>query len=285
MNESKDITINGKALYTTKGAAWEYGRIGCNFYTGCPHGCQYCYLKRGITKKALGGTEVRLKKCFKDEEDAKQVFIREMYRYQEYLRQTGIFFSFSTDPMIPETRELTRFAVSFANMHGIPVKILTKDASWIDIYGRTMQTFLASTFYPEDISFGFTLTGRDDMEPNASSNQDRIEAMRHLHRLGFSTFASIEPVIEWRASERMVREAMPWCDHFKLGLRSGVKKDYYNVEESGAAIRRIVTVVESFGRTIYLKESTRKLLQQYLQPGAYRELLSHTVDMDGNRIV
>ena len=281
----EDKTINGKALYTTKGAAREYGQIGCNFYKGCPHECEYCYLKRGITGKALGGTEVRLKKCFKDEEDAKQVFIREMYRYHEYLRQTGIFFSFTTDPMIPETRELTRFAVSFANMHGVPVKILTKDASWIDIYGRTMQTFLASTFFPENISFGFTLTGRDDMEPNASSNQDRIEAMRYLRCLGFSTFASIEPVIEWRASERMVREAMPWCDHFKLGLRSGVKKDYYNIAESGAAIMRIVTAVESYGKTIYLKESTRKLLRQYLQPGAYEEFLTHTVDMDGNRIV
>lgn len=32
-----DIIIKGKALYTTKGAALEYGRIGCNFYTGCPH--------------------------------------------------------------------------------------------------------------------------------------------------------------------------------------------------------------------------------------------------------
>ena len=256
-----------------------------NFYTGCPHECQYCYLKRGAPSKQLGGTEVRLKKCFKDEEDAKQVFIREMYRYHEYLRQTGIFFSFTTDPMIPETRELTRFAVSFANMHGVPVKILTKDASWIDVYGRTMQTFLASTFFPEDISFGFTLTGRDDMEPNASSNQDRIEAMRYLHGLDFSTFASIEPVIEWRASERVVREAMPWCDHFKLGLRSGVGKNYYNIAESGAAIMRIVQTVESFGRTIYLKESTRKLLQQNLQPGAYEEFLTHTVDMDGNRIV
>ena len=61
---TEDKIINGKALYTPKGAAMEYGRIGCNFYTGCPHECEYCYLKRGITGKALGGTEVRLKKCF-----------------------------------------------------------------------------------------------------------------------------------------------------------------------------------------------------------------------------
>ena len=47
----EEIKINGKAIYTTKGAAREYGRVGCNFYTGCPHECSYCYLKRGAPSK------------------------------------------------------------------------------------------------------------------------------------------------------------------------------------------------------------------------------------------
>lgn len=38
--------------------------------------------------------------------------------------------------------------------------------------------------------------------------------------------------------------------------------------------------VENFGKTIYLKESTRRLLRQYFQPGVYEAFLSHTVDMD-----
>ena len=32
----EELKINGKAIYTTKGAAREYGRVGCNFYTGRP---------------------------------------------------------------------------------------------------------------------------------------------------------------------------------------------------------------------------------------------------------
>jgi len=40
----EELKINGHAIYTTKGAAREYGRVGCNFYTGCPHECEYCYL-------------------------------------------------------------------------------------------------------------------------------------------------------------------------------------------------------------------------------------------------
>jgi len=281
MNEDK--IINGKALYTPKGAAMEYGRIGCNFYTGCPHECEYCYLKRGITGKALGGTEVRLKKCFKDEKHALQVFRNEVMKHRDMFRETGVFFSFTTDPMIPETIELTMQSLLFLQDMGIPSYVLTKNADFIDY--ELFHTYMIGLTARGLLHFGFTLTGRDDMEPKASLNADRIATMKRLKlHFGCHTWASIEPVIDWQSAERVVREAMTWCDHFKLGLRSGVKKDYYNIAESGAAIMRIVQAVESFGKTIYLKESTRKLLQQYLQPGAYEAFLSHTVDLDGNRI-
>ena len=280
----EDKIINGKALYTTKGAAREYGRIGCNFYTGCPHECQYCYLKRGITGKALGGTEVRLKKCFKDEKHALQVFRNEVMKHRDRLRGTGVFFSFTTDPMIPETIELTMQSLLFLQDTGTPSYVLTKNADFIDY--ELFRTYMSGLNMRGLLHFGFTLTGRDDMEPKASLNADRIATMKRLKQdYGCHTWASIEPVIDWKSAERVVLASLPYCDHFKLGLRSGVKKDYYNIAESGAAIMRIVQAVESSGRTIYLKESTRKLLQQCLKPGAYEELLSHTVDMDGNRIV
>ena len=281
---TEDKIINGKALYTPKGAAMEYGRIGCNFYTGCPHECEYCYLKRGITGKALGGTEVRLKKCFVSEEHARRVLNSELDKHQEQCQRYGIFLSFTTDPLIEETRRMTAYTIIQARSCGIPVWVLTKCSTFIydEEFMATLECI--NPVVRKFIHFGFTLTGRDDMEPKANTNADRIMAMRRMHLMGFSTFASIEPVIDWQSAERVVREAMTWCDHFKLGLRSGVKKDYYNIAESGNAIMRIVQSVESFGKTIYLKESTRKLLQQYLQPGSYEVFLSHTVDLDGNRI-
>lgn len=281
----EDKIINGKALYSPKGAAKEYGRIGCNFYTGCPHECAYCYLKRGAPSKQLGGTEVRLKKCFKDVADAANTLRKELDKHLEQCQRYGIFLSFSTDPMIDETRGLTDIAITEAVIREIPVWVLTKCSTFIYDECDFMAWMGAiNPTYRDRIHFGFTLTGRDDMEPKANTNADRIMAMRRMSLMGFSTFASIEPVIDWPSAERIVREAMTWCDHFKLGLRSGVGRDYYNTAESGAAILRIVQAVESFGKTIYLKESTRRLLQQYLQPGAYEELLTHTVDLDGKRI-
>lgn len=279
-----DIIIKGKALYTTKGAAREYGRIGCNFYTGCPHECTYCYLKRGAPSKQLGGNKVRLKKCFKNEQYAADILLNEMDKHLEACRKHGIFLSFTTDPMIKETRLLTVSAIYDAIPRIIPVWVLTKDATFI--HSVPIMTALNNIYQDKrsSIHFGFTLTGHDEMEPRASTNDNRIMAMQRMHLMGFSTFASIEPVITWEAAERMVRQSLPYCDHYKLGLRSGVKKDYYDITESGAAIERIVRTVENSGKTIYLKESTRRLLQQYFQPGAYEAFLSHTVDMDGKRV-
>lgn len=276
-------TINGKVLYTPKGAALEYGRIGCNFYTGYPHDCDYCYLKRGVPSKLLGGTEVRLKKCFRDEQHAADTLQRELDKNLEQCQRHGIFLSFTTDPLIEETRRLTLAAIIEATKRDIPVWVLTKCADFtLDERGFMEKIEVIKPMYRDRIHFGFTLTGRDDMEPKASTNFNRIIAMRWMSLMGFSTFASLEPVIDWDSTSKMVCLSVEWCDHFKLGLRSGVGKDYYDIAESGAAIMRIVKTVESFGKTIYLKESTRRLLRQCLQPGAYEALLSHTVDMDGH---
>ena len=271
--------INGKALYTPKGAAMEYGRIGCNFYTGCPHNCTYCYLKRGAPSKQLGGTEVRLKKCFKDENDALEVFCKEGRKHIEALRQYGVFFSFTTDPMIPETRDLTLSALNFTMYNGIHAKVLTKDATFIK--SKRMLLNMKSNAAKEFVEFGFTLTGRDDMEPNASSNMERIEAMQQLHGLGFKTFASIEPVIDWQHARMVIYLSLNCCDHYKIGLRSGVKKDYYDLVACGMNIRDLTEQIVKAGHTVYLKESTRALLRRCFIEEECERILTLTVDMDG----
>ena len=237
--------INGKALYTPKGAALEYGRVGCNFYTGCPHDCEYCYLKRGAPSKILGSTKVQLKKCFKDEAHAAVVLRRELDKHLEECRRHGIFLSFTTDPLIEETRELTSIAISEATMRDVPVYILTKNSTFIYDESNFMAWMDAlNPIYRDRVHFGFTLTGHDDMEPKANSNADRIMAMMCMHLMGFSTFASIEPVIDWKSAERMVAESLQWCDHYKIGLRSGVRNDYYNARESCTAVKCIVEKVD-----------------------------------------
>lgn len=278
-----DIKINGKAIYTTKGAACEYGRVGCNFYTGCPHECSYCYLKRGAPSKQLGGNVAQLKKCFKNDVDALAVFKREVERHIDVLRKTGVFFSFTTDPLIPETRDLTLDALNVLAENRVPAKILTKDAEWVENDLILLQLYNL-TKLGHDIQIGFTLTGRDDMEPKASSNADRIKAMRFLHNSGFKTWASIEPVIDWVHANMMVDLSLDYCDHYKIGLRSGVKKDYYDPIASGQHLDELTKHITDAGCTVYLKESARQLLRRCFTEDYYNEIMSRTVDIDGDRI-
>ena len=275
-----EIQIDGKAIYSAKGPAAEYGKVGCNFYIGCPLSCEYCYNKRGFTAKVLGGNEVTLKKCLKDEDNAIEIFFNEMRKHLDYLRENGVFFSFTTDPLIPETIDLTISAMDLCIYNDIPVKLLTKNADFIS-YDR-MKLFLNSDHMKKLVSFGFTLTGRDDMEPNASTNQERIETMRTLHTRGCKTWASIEPVIDWESSRKVVEASLDCCDHYKIGLRSGVGRDYYNIGESASALNDLVLMIDESSRTVYLKNSAIKLLEKAYHPEYLKWLLSHTVDRDDN---
>lgn len=263
--EKTSYKLNGKALYSPKGAAAEYAAVGCNIYTGCPNDCEYCYLKRGVLSHAMGGTDVKLKSCFKDEENALEIFEKELTAHVDYLRSVGIFFSFSTDPCLSETFELTSKAAMLAIKNGVPVKLLTKNADFIN---HPVYPILESQSKPISnngkamLAVGFTLTGRDDMEPHASTNEERIKTMQYIHSVGIKTFASIEPIIDFNSSFKMIEQTAKFCDLYKIGLRSGVKKGYYDQLECSYFIGKVTGLSEKIGFNVYWKESIRKFAER-----------------------
>lgn len=229
----------GKALYQPEGKAAEYNRWAANFYTGCSHNCDYCYLKRGSLAHTWDTTP-HLKKCFKDEKDAYESFKKELLANRLRVRaEGGVFFSFSTDPCIEPGFWLTRRAALLCFDCDVPVTILTKNVGWLngtkgslvesDMFGdKDERDILNPAVNRGLLTVGFTLTGHDEMERGAHTNESRIKTMAVLKSHGVHTFASIEPVIDTKASLRMIEEAAPYCDLFKIGLRSGVTKDYYD---------------------------------------------------------
>ncbi len=217
-------SFKGKAIYKPTGKAGEYSEWACNFFTGCSHNCSYCYCKRGVMSHVWTDTP-QLKKCFADYDHAMLVFERELMTNLDDLRKAGVFFSFTTDPMIPgKTLELTLRAAELALKNDVPVQILTKRADWwdSDVWEEKAKTVFIN--YIDKMAIGFTLTGHDDLEPGASLNSDRIEVMCLCKRFGFRTFASIEPIIDIALSEKMMRSALFHCDLFKVGLMSGGAK-------------------------------------------------------------
>lgn len=224
-------SFHGKAIYNPSGKAGEYSQWACNFYVGCSNDCEYCYCKKGILAGVMGQNKPQLKKCFRDEIHALIAFERELKQNLESLRVNGLFFTFTSDPMLPETYNLTFKACDLALEHGVPVKILTKST-----YGlRYMNEECGNKHL---VAFGFTLTGHDELEPNASPNAERVAAMRRLHNAGFKTFASVEPIIDISSSMNMIAAAADCCDLFKVGLQSGKK---YERCELLAAMEYLVT--------------------------------------------
>lgn len=249
------------AIYQPKNKAAEYAQWACNFYVGCSNGCTYCYLKKGRGAAILGGDKPKLKACFKDETHALQVFEKELLENIEQLQKHGLFFSFTTDPMLPETIALTVKAIDVAIRHSISVDILTKKTEFTNIPNNTCSPdllffpFLVRENLKYKIGFGFSLTGHDEIETGSSTNAERIEAMKKLHNSGFRTFASIEPIIDFESSLRMIEQAAPSCDEFKIGLLSGQKVDAAFKKQLSSFVQKVMDLQGEHGFSIYWKDS------------------------------
>lgn len=204
----------------------------------------------------------QLKKAFKDERDALRIFEKELLENLSELQVHGLFFTFTSDPFLPETFDLTRKAISICIDNFVPVKVLTKRADFLDkLDGKwTGVHWSLSTVMKAYIAFGFTLTGHDELEPGASTNEERIETMRQLHEAGFKTWASIEPIVDFDSSLLMITQTMGCCDLYKVGLMSRKK---YDIVDAQTFVEHLTEL--PFEPKIYLKESLQELSNYHLE--------------------
>lgn len=246
-------------IKSPRGAAAEYAKHSFSAYKRCTNGCAYCYLNRGVLSKALGTGTPELRSCFKSDDDVMKKFVKELIAHRdELIADGGIFFSFITDPCLPETISLTRRCAIMAMEQDVPVTILTKMAQWS--FGISSLDMIDVGKERGLLCVGFTLTGHDKMEPKADSNAARISAMKLLHDQGIKTFASIEPVIDFDSSLSMIEQTIDFCDLYRIGLRSGVKADYYDNEKLCFFIGQVKGLIElkHSNAKVYWKESVRE---------------------------
>ena len=240
----------GKAIYQPCGKAGEYAEYACNFFIGCSNNCSYCYMKKGVFAHTWSDTP-KLKACFKkNESHALDCFAKEVLANLPELQKHGLFFSFTTDPMLNKTFWFMKSVFVYYKFK-IPIIILTKRTDWVNHYIEECTRSRARM--RKYLHFGFTLTGHDEMEPGANTNYERIEAIKRLCIDGYKVWASIEPIIDFESSLHMIRLSVPYCSHYKIGLESGRKYD--KAELNNFITKAVLAVGENPLATIYFKDS------------------------------
>lgn len=242
-------TFKGKIIYNPEGKAKEYSLWAANFYNGCV-GCHYCYLKKGVLSTNWHDKPI-LKKSLIDEENAFVIFKKEIKKNLESLKEHGLFFNFSSDPCLPETKELNWLCIDYCLFSNIPVVILTKQTGWV-------SEFLKSKYYENigsELKIGFTLTGHDELEPGCSPHYDRTDAMKKLKEAGYYVWASIEPIININDSTEIVNHLIKnnLCNHYKIGLESGKSYEPEELRKMFYHINKISLLHNN--NTIYWKDS------------------------------
>ncbi|MCK4310722.1 MAG: radical SAM protein [Methanomicrobia archaeon] len=166
-----------------------------NPYTGCEHGCVYCY---AIFMKKFTNHEEKWGEFVDVKINAPTVLSKEIKKFQK----GGILISSVTDAYQPLERkyEVTRKCLNVLSNHDYPVTFLTKS----DLILRDLDLIEKM-----DAEVGVTFTTIDEnirkiFEPKASSIEKRINILEKIEN-NYVFFGPILPVFS--DSEEKIREA------------------------------------------------------------------------------
>lgn len=196
-------------IYQPAGRAREYAALALNIYSGCDHGCTYCYAPSATHRKA--------EQFYRSTPRADLLtrLEKEAAKYRDANIRARVLLSFTCDPYqrLDEQLKLTRRAIQILHRGGLHVTVLTKG-------GRRALRDL-DLFTPQD-AFATTITFLDAIqsqqwEPHAALPDDRISAIAAYHAAGIPTWVSLEPVISPPDSLAAIPRLAPITDVFKVG--------------------------------------------------------------------
>jgi len=235
-------------IYTPKGKAREYSPYAANLYSGCNHGCKYCYAPGISRKKREEFLNVTLRRNV----------VRDFGKDCEKMKglQSQVLFCFMTDPYNEreEIEKITQSCLKIALRNKIPISILTKSTLVL----RDIDIFKQ---FGENINVGVTMTMDNkedslDWEPNAATPSERIEILRELNTSGVSTWASFEPVINIKQSLNMIKRSVPFVGLYKIGKLNNFKGMDKGMDWA-SFLRDSVGVIRENNKNLYVKHDLR----------------------------
>ena len=237
-------------IYVPSGKAREYAQLAANLYEGCDHRCTYCFGPSTLKKKPEIFHSVNQPK-----KDALIRFEKEAIKFGKAGDDREILLSFVTDPYqaIESDLNITRQAIKILIENNLRFTILTKGgiraARDFDLLKNYNRASFGTTicFTKQDVA--------DKWEPNASTIDMRIAAIKAAHEMGIRTWVSLEPVIDPDQALELIEQIHPFVDHWKVG-----KLNYQSLEVDWLKFREEVTsLLVSKGADYYLKKSLTDL--------------------------
>lgn len=315
MQNKEETPVKGALIYQPQGAAGEYAKWAINLYHGCSNGCTYCYNRRGVLSHVFGDkpelaapivkSRDRQINCFLERkkltahdpipdvviENCTNVAIRswiyidtKRIGVSRLIEDGGVFMSFTCDPLDDEdnVQNYTLYAVKRLLRYGIPVTLLTKNVAWLkeDNWKKLLKEYpkhICCSSHHALLTIGFTITGKDKLEPGAPSTEERIEALRELHdKYMVKTFVSLEPITSIHAASEVIKKTYKITDEIRIGAQSPIKKDRYDPNEFVGFIVAVKTLARGLDCRFMVKDSMYKQAETF--EGAYRDLCVRNLD-------
>jgi DNA repair photolyase len=233
-----------------------------NPYTGCLHGCVYCYAN--FMRRFSGHLQDSWGSFVDVKSNLLDVLANELPR-----RPGGsVWLSSVCDPyqQVEAKYKLTRGAIELlSNYRKFSVSILTKNA-------LVLRDLDLLTRIKDRVDIGFTITTFNPeiqpfFEPHASPVRDRIDALRRLNEAGFDTWVFIAPMLPY-VTEDGLEDGLG--DLAATGVRK-LMTDRYNAR--GMIINQTLKAYESWNPAINLQE-----IRQLLWKGdKYYEMLDEKI--------
>ena len=226
-------------IYEPKGKAKEYADLALNIYTGCTHGCEYCYAPRVLRK-----TADEFKAVLPRKEIAESV---KAQLSKGKIKNSLIHLCFACDPYPTGVdTTVTREIIKTIKESGNHVQILTKSTGVkrdLDLLDRNDWV-------------GITLSGDDNVEPYAASESERIETIMAAKAKGIKTWISFEPVLDQLMVQSYIVGLKYIVDKVAVGKPSNynAKATYTTWREFG---RQIEELCLTQGTDYYIKDSLR----------------------------
>lgn len=312
MQNKEETPVKGALIYQPQGAAGEYAKWAINLYHGCSNGCTYCYNRRGVLSHVFGDKPELAAPIIKQRDKQLNEYLKKnnmtahdaikkgVVGYEglvaalglvskdlekigiDRIRQDGgIFFSFTCDPFDIEADMLIlQQVVLHLLFDRIPVTILTKNVHWVQtvLWKRTLRDL--TTDYKDIarlLTIGFTITGKDKLEPGAPSTEERIEALRELHdKYMVKTFVSLEPITSIHTASEVVKKTYKITDEIRLGAQSPIKKDRYDPNEFFGFITAVKFLARDLPCRFMVKDSMYKQAENF--EDTYRDMCIAKLD-------